>query len=227
MDAVEIARVLADMNCGVVRRDPEGRLVYVNERMASWLGYEPEELLGRPAEFVGPPEVQPLIRGEMDATEQGDGRARVVVFQRRDGTTFPVMVLPSALRDAEGRLEGTVAVVVDLGAVQTAKQVGLPSDQGVRARLDRIALELQAIGLAQDVPTGPPAGLGHPDLAELSAREREVLGLLVGGERVAAIAAQLFISPHTVRNHLKSLFRKVGVGSQAELIARVRELASE
>lgn len=225
MDAAEIARVLADMNCGVVRRDRDGLLVYVNERMASWLGYEPEELVGRPAEFVGPPEVRPLIRSEMEATEQGDGRARVVVFQRKDGTTFPVMVLPSAVRDAAGDLDGTVAVVVDLGAVQTAKQVGLPSEQGVRARLDRIAHELQAIGLSQVRPAGAPTSLAHPDLAGLSAREREVLGLLLSGERVAAIAAQLFISPHTVRNHLKSLFRKVGVGSQADLIARVRALA--
>jgi len=227
MDAVEIARVLADMNCGVVRRDRAGLLVYVNDRMASWLGYSPDELIGRPAEFVGPPEVRPLIRGEMDATEEGDGRARVVVFQRKDGTTFPVMVLPSALRDADGQLEGTVAVIVDLGTVQTAKQVGLQTDQGVRARLDRIALELQAIGLAQDQPSTAPSSLSHPDLGELSAREREVLGLLLGGERVATIAPQLFISPHTVRNHLKSLFRKVGVGNQAELISKVRALASE
>ncbi|MDH3686779.1 MAG: LuxR C-terminal-related transcriptional regulator [Myxococcales bacterium] len=227
MDAAEIARVLADMNCGVVRRDRAGHLVYVNDRMASWLGYSPEELIGRPAEFVGPPEVRPLIRSEMDATEEGDGRARVVVFQRKDGTTFPVMVLPSAQRDADGQLDGSVVVVVDLGTVQTAKQVGLQTDHGVRARLDRIALELQAIGLAQDQPAAPPSALSHPDLGELSAREREVLGLLLGGERVATIAPQLFISPHTVRNHLKSLFRKMGVGNQAELIAKVRALASD
>ena len=224
MEVEEIARVLADMNCGVVRRDPEGRLLYVNERMARWLGYAPDELVGRPAEFVGPPEVQPLIRREMEATVAGDGRARVVVFQRKDGTTFPVMVLPSPVLGDDGEPDGTVAVVVDLGAVQTAKQVGLAADHGVRARLDRIAMELQAIGLEQEIPAAPASGLGHPELAELSAREREVLALLLGGDRVAAIASQLFISPHTVRNHLKSLFRKVGVRNQAELISRVREL---
>ncbi len=60
--------------------------------------------------------------------------------------------------------------------------------------------------------------------AEISRREREVLELLVGGDRVVAIAEQLFISDHTVRNHLKSMFRKTGTSSQAELIKFVRTL---
>ena len=44
------------------------------------------------------------------------------------------------------------------------------------------------------------------------------------GERVAMMAENLFISEHTVRNHLKSIFRKTGTASQAELIEWVRKL---
>ena len=66
--------------------------------------------------------------------------------------------------------------------------------------------------------------LEHPALAGLTPREREVLQLLVSGERVPAIAQHLFISQHTVRNHLKSIYRKVDVGTQSELIHRVRAL---
>jgi len=77
-------------------------------------------------------------------------------------------------------------------------------------------------------PTFPslpvPLRFDDPALAEISRREREVLELLVGGDRVVAIAEQLFISDHTVRNHLKSMFRKTGTSSQAELIKFVREL---
>jgi DNA-binding NarL/FixJ family response regulator len=51
-----------------------------------------------------------------------------------------------------------------------------------------------------------------------SKREKEVLGLLVGGRRPAEIASLLFVSPHTVRNHLKAMFRKAGVHSQRALM---------
>ena len=40
------------------------------------------------------------------------------------------------------------------------------------------------------------------------------------------MAVQLGISPHTVRNHLKSMYRKVGAKDQSDLIERVRALGS-
>ena len=54
-----------------------------------------------------------------------------------------------------------------------------------------------------------------------------MLTLLASGDRVQGIAARLYISEHTVRNHLKSIYRKVGVSGQAELVERMRELARE
>lgn len=58
-----------------------------------------------------------------------------------------------------------------------------------------------------------------PKLMEtLSAREREVLDQLLAHRRPPAIAKALFISQHTVRNHLKSIFAKLGVQSQQELL---------
>jgi DNA-binding CsgD family transcriptional regulator len=68
--------------------------------------------------------------------------------------------------------------------------------------------------------------LSHPALDGLSPREREVLHHLILGDRVSNIAEQLFISKHTVRNHLKSVYRKTGVNSQAEVIKWVRSLRS-
>jgi DNA-binding NarL/FixJ family response regulator len=45
-----------------------------------------------------------------------------------------------------------------------------------------------------------------------------VLTRLLHGERVPAIAADLFVSQSTVRNNLSALFGKFGVHSQAELL---------
>lgn len=52
----------------------------------------------------------------------------------------------------------------------------------------------------------------------LTPREQEIVRLLLSNGRVRSIADQLEISPHTVRNHLRSVFRKLGVHSQVELI---------
>ncbi len=56
----------------------------------------------------------------------------------------------------------------------------------------------------------------------LTKREQEVVARLADGERVATVAKALFVSPHTVRNHLRNVFQKLGVHSQPELLAHVR-----
>lgn len=59
---------------------------------------------------------------------------------------------------------------------------------------------------------------------ELTDREREVLGLLSGGLTNAAIAAELVVSVHTVRNHIANLSAKLGAHSKLEALSiAVRE----
>jgi DNA-binding CsgD family transcriptional regulator len=67
-----------------------------------------------------------------------------------------------------------------------------------------------------------------PDLAPLialayrvTAREQEVLQFIARGFTTAEMARELGISRHTVRDHVKALFTKVGVRSRTELVARV------
>jgi len=54
-----------------------------------------------------------------------------------------------------------------------------------------------------------------------TAREREVATLLARGLSRSEIAAALVLSPHTVEDHAKNLYEKVGVASRQELVARV------
>jgi DNA-binding CsgD family transcriptional regulator len=55
----------------------------------------------------------------------------------------------------------------------------------------------------------------------LSPREQEATQLIARGMGTAEIAAQLFVSPHTVRDHVKTIFEKVGVSSRGELTAKL------
>ena len=53
----------------------------------------------------------------------------------------------------------------------------------------------------------------------LSAREREILGLIAQGMTAPAIGKELYLSPATVKTHLGHLYEKLGVGDRAAAVA--------
>ena len=56
----------------------------------------------------------------------------------------------------------------------------------------------------------------------LTTRELEIVTRLMTGHRPPSIASELFLSQSTVRNHLGSVFAKLGVNSQQELLDLLR-----
>jgi LuxR family maltose regulon positive regulatory protein len=66
---------------------------------------------------------------------------------------------------------------------------------------------------------------GHTEVSEpLSERERMVLVYVERELTVSAIAAALYISPNTVKTHLRRLYRKLGVSTRDEAIRKARTL---
>jgi DNA-binding NarL/FixJ family response regulator len=97
----------------------------------------------------------------------------------------------------------------------------LPPDAGV-AQVDA-ALRAVAAGLT--VRAAPPPTRNFDALPEeppvlLTPREIEVLSALGNGMTNKETARLLGISPHTVKFHIESLFRKLGVASRAEAVAK-------
>lgn len=77
------------------------------------------------------------------------------------------------------------------------------------------SLELLSASLAEEslaLPGTPPS----PALEPLRPRERTILGLYAEGLSAEEIARMLFISPHTVRTHVKNAFRRLGIHSRSE-----------
>jgi DNA-binding NarL/FixJ family response regulator len=83
-----------------------------------------------------------------------------------------------------------------------------------------IAGAVRMVGLGMTVfrpheaPQGPP----------LSDREREVLEAIASGATNREIAGELYLSPHTVKEHTSSLYRKLGVRNRAEAVQRAQRL---
>lgn len=122
------------------------------------------------------------------------------------------------LRNAEGERLGWIGFGVDPRTPQCRAKA---SD--VHACLLELHRALEACReRLEELEPGPRSG--SPDAGDslLTEREREVLDELLRGYRVPAIARRLSISPYTVRNHLKSVFKKVGVQSQGELVEKLR-----
>ncbi len=63
--------------------------------------------------------------------------------------------------------------------------------------------------------------LAHSPLAQLTEREREVLGQMAQGKNNAAIAKSLFLTERAVEKHINSLFHKLGLTEEAEVHRRV------
>jgi len=72
--------------------------------------------------------------------------------------------------------------------------------------------------------TGMAVGDGAALVEPLSARELELLGFLAAGLSTSEIAAQLFITTGTARNHLKSIYGKLDVHSRLQAVERARAL---
>jgi PAS domain S-box-containing protein len=219
-----LVRTVQEMACGIIVEDEDAKILYVNQRILEWSGHLVEDLEGRSVNILVPPELHTFMPAERRSVFDGDRRTRLSAFMRKDGRTFPVAVTPSAMKRVDDGQLAIISLVVDLGEVQTAKPIGV-EDGSLAAELSVIALRLQSMSFVAAVSIeATTSGVDHPMLADLSPRERETLERLMSGLRVAAIAKEFCISPHTVRNHLKSIYRKLDVSSQSELIELVRGL---
>ena len=64
-----------------------------------------------------------------------------------------------------------------------------------------------------------------PGLVEpLTAREREVLGMLAAGRSNQAIASELVVTLNTVKKHVSHVLGKLGAANRTEAVTRAREL---
>jgi LuxR family transcriptional regulator, maltose regulon positive regulatory protein len=161
--------------------------------------------------------VAPLLAAGPDQAEKVGALLVAAVAQRRLGQAGPAgELLEQALALAEQ--DGFTRPFLDAGqAVRSAITVLIPPDSpgaGFAARVqDRFASQLPR---AAEAPRQPEAALTDSELA--------VLRFLPSHMTNQEIAEALFLSINTVKTHLRSAYRKLGVSSRRQAIGRGRRL---
>jgi two-component system response regulator DesR len=80
------------------------------------------------------------------------------------------------------------------------------------------AVQMVAKGMTVFAPQSEPAAV------TLSTRERDVLTRMASGATNREIAESLFLSPHTVKEHTRSIYRKLDVRNRTEAVRRAERL---
>lgn len=137
------------------------------------------------------------------------------------GRQFTSVVAPEETRRAR---EVFARKIVGNEAVTDAEVVVVARD-GSRLLVELSSIPLlegeHVVGVFGQVSDVGEEPVPHPEL-HLTPRQAEVLALLERGRSTAEIAEELNLSRETVRNHVRHMFRKVGVHSRLEAVAAAR-----
>jgi DNA-binding CsgD family transcriptional regulator len=129
----------------------------------------------------------------------------------------PSIVLTDGVVAGAGNLP-TVALGVDSETYQARLPSDAPPEQ-IDAALRAVAVGL-SVTIADEFSRGFEAAHEDDERTLLTPREVEVLTAVSNGLTNKEIARELGISRHTVKFHLESLMRKLGVSSRAEAVSK-------
>jgi PAS domain S-box-containing protein len=195
----------AGARIALVVTDHDWVIEHVSNDVEGILGFDPESYKGSPLlALLRPSDVRSfmVVVGHVAA---GGGAA----------------TLPMHLRTAQGHWQDLYGLVLAM-CRHTPPRLGLAfaviDDREGATTSDR---QRQVAERCVDALDGMDPFRSHLSLGDFSTRQWEILSRLVRGERVGDIAKALYLSPSTVRNHLTAIYRKFGVHSQAELVAKV------
>ncbi|MGI9615359.1 MAG: LuxR C-terminal-related transcriptional regulator [Acidimicrobiales bacterium] len=160
------------------------------------------------------------VLGVASAGEAGDANRRHldagVELARRSNR--PMMLAYALAARAQHNIEDQRTEVARIDLTEARRVLDRCPDPGM-------VLTLVARGEARVGGTGSPRPKPVTNMVEeLTPRELTILRLLPSRLNVSEIALELYVSPNTVRGHVKAIYRKLGVNERAVAVQRAREL---
>lgn len=109
---LQLEKAVETMPLGLTITDLEGKILYTNPTEAAIHGYQVEELLGKNAGILAPPELR--NPRSLEQVKKWRGTKRESVNVRKDGTTFPVWLMSEIVKNAEGEPYAIVTSCEDI-----------------------------------------------------------------------------------------------------------------
>jgi two-component system sensor histidine kinase DctS len=137
-DALAFRKAMEDsLVTGLRARDMDGRVTYVNPAFCQMVGFSAEQLIGSglPAPWW-PPELVDEYQQRQAVRLAGRDLPREgweSVFQRSDGTRFPVLIIEAPLIDADGVQTGWMSAILDLTEQRRVEAINRASQDRLQA----------------------------------------------------------------------------------------------
>ncbi|MEA2764833.1 MAG: hypothetical protein QOK07_1237 [Gemmatimonadaceae bacterium] len=155
---------------GIVTVDMLGRIVFVNKRFAEMLGYEPQEMIGKPATTFTTTAGHAVADAAFKRRGQGLKDANDSGLVHRNGKEIVVNIAGSPVLDAEGKHVGSLGVVRDI-----TERTRMQSQLMVSDRMASVGT--LAAGVAHEINNPLAAVMGNLDYIA------EIVGQLGGNGR--------------------------------------------
>jgi PAS domain S-box-containing protein len=213
----EVLAVLSRTADGVYAVDQAQRIVFWNDAATRLLGYHADEVIGRPCYEIFDGEPRPgCLECSLDCPVMAAAARRESV---------PTYNLLSRTKAGDTILLN-VSVIIASHANSPFVTIHLFRDATHQLRYETYVEQILCAAARLPHPQTPLRRNAYNTSiveAPLSGREKEVLYLLVQGKAAREIAETLCISYATVRNHLQTILRKLGVHSQREAVKLAME----
>lgn len=199
----------------------EHRILDANDAFVREFGHERAGAVGRSKADLGlwtDKDAQALVESQL--SQSGHVRSLEVRLQTRNGKALDVLMSSEGVTILDERCVLTVFQNVSLERRSDARLVA-----AVEAVMQDASWLGQKIVAKINSLTDADADTGAEDMlaaADLSCRERQVLALIARGATDKAIANALQLSFHTVKNHVRAIYRKTGVNKRAEAVVWAR-----